>query len=255
MKLFSSFFLFALENEARKPNVILLNVDDFGIGDFSIYNREAKVPTPNIDRIGEPHIGEMFKKSGYKTGIFGKQQPFPMGINHENATREDNEATTARRLEALEYKKEVGLLNFPNTATVHQKFGYYAQNPKPEVYGYDYAYTQPGLCCSPGLSFENGRSTEPADTLIQLQPYPETTPVENYSPSGHNFPYTGYFGPTGHAEEITDPFQLNNYYLTWMRQTIAGKSFDSREIEQKTSKNSKISSTKITKSRFSPITE
>ena len=56
MKLFSSFLLFALENEARKPNVILLNVDDFGIGDFSIYNREAKVPTPNIDRIGNEGV-------------------------------------------------------------------------------------------------------------------------------------------------------------------------------------------------------
>ena len=36
----------------------MLNTDDFGIGDFTIYNREAKVPTPNIDRIG--HEGVKF---------------------------------------------------------------------------------------------------------------------------------------------------------------------------------------------------
>ena len=56
MKLFSSFALFSIEIKARKPNVILLNTDDFGIGDFTIYNREAKVPTPNIDRIGNEGV-------------------------------------------------------------------------------------------------------------------------------------------------------------------------------------------------------
>ena len=56
MKLLSNFLLFSnlnfAESKNRRPNVILLNTDDFGIGDFQIYNREAKVPTPNIDRLG-----------------------------------------------------------------------------------------------------------------------------------------------------------------------------------------------------------
>ena len=56
MKLVSNFALFSLGIEARKPNVIVLITDDFGIGDFTIYNREAKVPTPNIDRIGHEGV-------------------------------------------------------------------------------------------------------------------------------------------------------------------------------------------------------
>ena len=106
MKLFSNLIGFLIaENKARRPNVILINCDDFGIGDFQIYNKAAKVPTPNIDRLGkegikfldghsassrcapsryglmtgrynmedneyrqilpgEPHLAEMFKKSG-----------------------------------------------------------------------------------------------------------------------------------------------------------------------------------------------
>ena len=35
-----------------RPNVILLICDDFGIGDFQVYNKNSKVPTPNIDRLG-----------------------------------------------------------------------------------------------------------------------------------------------------------------------------------------------------------
>ena len=35
---------------------------------------------------------------------------------------------------------------------------------------------------------------------------------------------------------MTDPFQLGIYYLTWLRQNIAGKSFDSREVEQETTR-------------------
>ena len=44
-----------------RPNVILLICDDFGIGDFQVYNKNSKVPTPNIDRLGNE--GESFWKS------------------------------------------------------------------------------------------------------------------------------------------------------------------------------------------------
>ena len=57
MKLFSNLISFLIaENKARRPNVILINCDDFGIGDFQIYNKAAKVPTPNIDRLGKEGI-------------------------------------------------------------------------------------------------------------------------------------------------------------------------------------------------------
>merc|ERR1712025_573050 len=36
----------------KKPNVIIILADDLGIGDVKIYNKESKIATPNIDRLG-----------------------------------------------------------------------------------------------------------------------------------------------------------------------------------------------------------
>lgn len=36
---------------ADRPNVILILADDLGYGDVGCYNRESRIPTPNIDRL------------------------------------------------------------------------------------------------------------------------------------------------------------------------------------------------------------
>ena len=50
---FSKIFVFLSEIRARKPNVILFLADDLGNGDISINNKEGKIHTPNIDKIGK----------------------------------------------------------------------------------------------------------------------------------------------------------------------------------------------------------
>jgi len=52
------FFITVLKSALARsrPNVILLICDDFGIGDFQVYNKNSKVPTPNIDRLGNEGV-------------------------------------------------------------------------------------------------------------------------------------------------------------------------------------------------------
>jgi arylsulfatase A len=38
---------------AQQPNILLILADDLGYGDVSCYNQEAKIPTPNLDRLAK----------------------------------------------------------------------------------------------------------------------------------------------------------------------------------------------------------
>ena len=81
----SLIFFQANKDRLKKPNVIVLLADDFGIGDFQVFKKfpifwkifefkvnsaEAKVPTPNIDRLAKEGInfrdGHSASRNGQK---------------------------------------------------------------------------------------------------------------------------------------------------------------------------------------------
>ena len=48
--------LFSKENWENRPNVVLILADDLGYGDIQAYNKDSKIPTPNIDFLAENGI-------------------------------------------------------------------------------------------------------------------------------------------------------------------------------------------------------
>ena len=65
----------------------------------------------------------MFKKAGYTTGLFGKQQPLPNGIKKENQSAEDLLKYKKRHQARWKIRHELG--RFSNEINVFQDFGYY----------------------------------------------------------------------------------------------------------------------------------
>lgn len=48
--------LYSFSRAADKPNILLILADDLGYGDVRCYNANAKVPTPNIDRLASEGV-------------------------------------------------------------------------------------------------------------------------------------------------------------------------------------------------------
>jgi arylsulfatase A-like enzyme len=49
-------FFVALSSAAERPNILLIHTDDVGWGDYTIYNTESKIKTPEIDQLAKTGI-------------------------------------------------------------------------------------------------------------------------------------------------------------------------------------------------------
>ena len=41
---------------AKQPNVLILYADDLGFGDLGCYNKESRIPTPNLDHLASESV-------------------------------------------------------------------------------------------------------------------------------------------------------------------------------------------------------
>jgi arylsulfatase A-like enzyme len=80
-------FCSSISSAADHPNIVFILVDDMGYGDPGCYNRQSKIPTPNIDslaragmRFTDAHApGALCHLSRY--GLLTGQHPFRINVN------------------------------------------------------------------------------------------------------------------------------------------------------------------------------
>ena len=112
---------------------------------------------------GTPHLGELFKRNGYRTGIIGKHQPIqdafvPLDLDKQEHLKAMQQGNS--------YAKSLGGGTGDRSPGEHKKSFYmpsrYNMTFGPHTESYDYAFLNQYACCRVGGGyFENGVNTEP----------------------------------------------------------------------------------------------
>jgi len=155
------------ENEAEKPNILFLYMDDMGIGDPQCYNPESLIPTPNIDKLAKQGVRFTDAHSpasvcgpsryGLVTGRYPWRrgdQGFGNGKAYDDVMIQEGRQTIASLLKANGYNTaQIGKWGIKNNYSDAVKPGmepgtldaYDFPNRKllgSNLFGFDYAYTQ-----------------------------------------------------------------------------------------------------------------
>ena len=112
---------------------------------------------------GTPHLGELFKRNGYRTGIIGKHQPI---ADHFIADDLEQDEYLALLQESSKYYKSLGGGSGERAKGEFKKSFYvpsrYSMPFGPHTMDYDYSFLNQYACCRVGGGyFENGKNTEP----------------------------------------------------------------------------------------------
>jgi arylsulfatase A len=159
----------------KRPNIVVILADDLGFGDLRCYNRESKIPTPNLDRLAGQGVRftDMHSPSsvctptryGLLTGRYCWRSQLKSGVlqGYSPSLLEPGRPTLASTLKASGYytagvgKWHLGLGTRDRTD--------YDQplRPGPADHGFDYYFGIPAsLDMAPYLYFENDRVVEKA---------------------------------------------------------------------------------------------
>ena len=172
-----------------KPNIVFILADDLGSGDLGCYNKESRIPTPNMDRLAREGVRftDMHSPSavctptryGLLTGRYAWRTPLESGVlrGYSGALIETNRMTLPKLLRKYGYatagigKWHLGFQGNP----MDKEFKVdYAKplRPGPTTAGFDYFFGIPAsLDMEPYLYVENDRAVEqPAEQIQASKP-------------------------------------------------------------------------------------
>jgi arylsulfatase A len=158
----------------RLPNIVFILADDLGWGDLRVYNRESKIPTPNIDRLAASGVRftDMHSTSAVctptryslMTGRYCWRSPLKKGVLNGYSPNliEPGRSTVASMLKRAGYTT-AGVGKWHLGLGTDEKTDYSRPlRPGPVQHGFDYFYGIPAsLDMAPYLYFENDRAVEP----------------------------------------------------------------------------------------------
>lgn len=159
----------------KRPNIVVILADDLGWGDLRCYNRESKIPTPNLDRFASQGVRftDMHSPSsvctptryGLLTGRYCWRSRLKSGVleGYSPNLIEDGRPTLASLLRAGGYYT-AGVGKWHLGLGTQEKTDYdQPLSPGPNQHGFDYYFGIPAsLDMPPYLYFENERVVEKA---------------------------------------------------------------------------------------------
>jgi len=170
-------WLWGAEGASRPPNIVFILADDMGYGDVHTYNRESKIPTPNLDRLASE--GVVFTDAhtpaavctptryGIVTGRYAWRSRLKRGVlsGYSRPLINRDRVTVARLLHERGYhtavigKWHLGL-EWARTSNKKVDFARPVKNG-PNDLGFDFSYIIPAsLDMPPYVYIRNGRAVE-----------------------------------------------------------------------------------------------
>lgn len=167
------------DKHQKKPNVIYILSDDTGFGDLGVYNKNSKIPTPNLDKMANQGIrftdahspSAVCTPTRYSvlTGRYAWRSRLKKGVlwGYDPALIEDGRETLASLLKSNGYKT-AGIGKWHLGLGSNKKTDYTQRlSPGPIDNGFDYYYGIPAsLDMSPYVYFENDQVVEPLTKKI-----------------------------------------------------------------------------------------
>lgn len=114
-----SLLLAVTVHAAERPNVVIILADDMGYGDVGCYNKESRIPTPNMDRLAsegvrftDAHSADSVctpSRYGLLTGRYGWRTPLTHSVlfNYEPPLIERGRVTLASMLKQKGYRTAI----------------------------------------------------------------------------------------------------------------------------------------------------